>query len=292
MQSNGWKSIVISCNAELHKSCNNLLIIKENSAQSVPINQINVLIIESEQVTITSSLLLFLIENNIKTIFCDQKHNPCFETIPYNNNTYAPTRLSDQIKWNDILKGETWCNILRLKIKNQASLLYLLGIPEYVHLLGIADNIDIENSAELESNAARIYFRHIFGYNFNRRTNNNTNVALNYGYSIILSNINRILAAHGYNTSLGLNHHNMKNNFNFSCDIIEPFRPFIDKIVVENIDSPFDNEYKRKLISVTSEEILYNNCITSIENALELFTLAIIKIMNGRKKFDEVIEFA
>ena len=84
----------------------------------------------------------------------------------------------------------------------------------------------------------------------------------------------------------------MKNNFNFSCDIIEPFRPFIDKIVVENIDSPFDNEYKRKLISVTSEEILYNNCITSIENALELFTLAIIKIMNGRKKFDEVIEFA
>lgn len=292
LQSNGWKSIVINCNAGLRKSNDNLLIIMGESSQIIPINHINTLIIESEQVTITSALMLHLIENNIKVIFCDKKHNPCFETIPYHSNTYTPTRLIEQIEWDNELKEDTWCNILRTKIRNQALLLSQLGFSEYIQLLEFADQLNMENSVELEARAAKIYFHHLFGHNFNRRTSSNINEALNYGYSIILSNINRIIIAYGYNTCLGLNHHNMKNHFNFSCDIIEPFRPFIDKIVFENIGSVFDKNYKRKLISVTSEEVIYNDSLIKIENALELFVLAILKIMNGEKEYNEVITFA
>ena len=79
----GWKSIVINCNADLHKSYNNLLIIKNNTKESIPVDQIKILIIESEQVNITSALMSFLIENNIRIIFCDKRHNPSFETVSY-----------------------------------------------------------------------------------------------------------------------------------------------------------------------------------------------------------------
>ena len=137
-----------------------------------------------------------------------------------------------------------------------------------------------------------MYFRGLFGSNFHRRTENSINYALNYGYALLLSSINRSVVSYGYNTSLGLNHQSNRNHFNFSCDIIEPFRPFVDVIVYENMDSDFDKDFKKKLLSVYSDNIKYNNSIISIENALDLFTLSVIKRMNDELDFKEVIDFA
>jgi len=288
----GWKKIVINSNVDLHRSENCLLVIKDKETQRIPINQINMIIIESEQVTLTSSLMIFLVENNVNLIFCDCKHNPYFEAIPYSKNIYSTARLNEQVNWKNERKDSINYNILQLKIQNQANLLKKVGAVEYVYLEALLNDIESENALDVEAEAAKIYFHRLFGAGFRRRTDNNINFALNYGYSILLSNINRIIVSHGYNTCIGLNHHNCRNHFNLSCDIIEPFRPFVDQIVYENMNSDFDNYYKKRILSVCSTEIRYNNSIVTIENALELFTMSVIMRMKDELAFKEVIDFA
>ena len=289
---NGWKKIVIDGNADLHRSENCLLIIKGNESRKIPINHINSIIIESEQITLTSSLMIFLIENNVSVIFCDMKHNPSFEAVPFNKNTFSSKRLKEQIKWDEDRKSEIGSYIVELKIKNQANFLKRLGNATFVYLESLIYDIDTDNAIEIEAEAAKVYFRELFGTNFNRRIGNDINSALNYGYAVLLSNINRIVVSHGYNTSLGLNHHSGRNQFNLSCDIIEPFRPFVDEIVYENMYSGFDSEYKKRLLSVCSIEIRYNNSIITIENALDLFTVSVINRMKDNLILGEVIDFA
>ncbi|MBQ6252075.1 type II CRISPR-associated endonuclease Cas1 [Ruminococcus sp.] len=289
---NGWKRIVIKGNADLNKSDNCLLVTNGDGKNKTPVNQINSIIIESEQVKITSSLMVFLIENNVSIIFCDGKHNPCFETIPFNGNTFSSGRLAEQFNWNKERKRETGCDIIRLKIQNQANLLKRVGIADYVYLESLLLSIDEDNMIAIEAEAAKVYFHGLFGKGFQRRTECSINSALNYGYAILLSTINRIIVSYGYNTSLGLNHHSNKNHFNLSCDIIEPFRPFVDEVAYENMNADFDRAYKTKLLSICSNDIRYNNSIITLESALDLFTMAVIKRMTDEVEFKEMIGFA
>lgn len=288
----GWKRIVVNGNAELHRSENCLLIIKDNESNRIPVNQLSSIVIESEQITVTSSLMVFLIENGVSIIFCDSRHNPCFETIPFTGNTLSSERLNEQFNWNKKRKLEIGCDILKLKIQNQANLLRRIGNTDFVYIESLVHSVTPKNAMVIEAEAARVYFRGLFGRDFHRRTDNSINYALNYGYALLLSSINRSIVSYGYNTSLGLNHHSNRNHFNFSCDIIEPFRPFVDAIAYENIESDFDKDYKKKLLSVYSDNIKYNNSVISIECALDLFTLAVIKRMNDEMTFEEVIDFA
>lgn len=288
----GWKRIVVNGNAELHRSENSLLIIKGNESRKIPVNQLSSVVIESEQITITSSLMVFLIENSVSIIFCDGRHNPCFETIPFTGNTLSSERLNEQFNWNDDRKLEIGCNILKLKLQNQANLLRRIGNKDFVCIESLICSITPKNAIVIEAEAAKVYFRGLFGSEFHRRTENSINYALNYGYALLLSSINRSIVSYGYNTSLGLNHHSNRNHFNLSCDIIEPFRPFVDEIAYENMHSDFNKEYKKKLLSIYSDNVKYNNSVISIESALDLFTLAIIKRMNDELDFEEVIDFA
>ena len=131
---NGWKKIVINGNAELHRSENCLLIIKDNELNKIPVNQLSSIVIESEQITLTSSLMVFLIENSVSIIFCDSRHNPCFETIPFTGNTLSTERLNEQLNWNKDRKLKIGCEILKLKIQNQANLLRHIGNTDFVYI--------------------------------------------------------------------------------------------------------------------------------------------------------------
>lgn len=292
MVNNGWKRIVIKSLASLKLSENCLVITMNNETTSIPLQQIDTLIIESEQVNITSALLIALVEKNVNVIFCDKKHNPLFETTAYSQNKYSTERLNEQISWDINRKAEIGQKIIKLKIQNQANLLRKYALTDYIELEKLINSIDSENCLEIEGQAAKLYFHSLFGIDFFRRTENNINFGLNYGYSILLSIINRSIISHGYNTSLGLNHHNCKNQFNFSCDIIEPFRPFVDEVVFENMDNEFNIEYKKELISIGLKDIKYNNSIISLENAIDLFVLSIIRRMNDTLNLCEVIDFA
>lgn len=288
----GWKKIIINSNSDLRKSSGFLIIKKDDAEIKVPLHEINALIIETTQATFSSALINSLIENEIRIIFCDKKHNPSHEVVSYSSNTYFPERLGGQIEWENTNKNNIWSEIIKLKVSNQASLLKKFNIEEYSRLEDIEKEIDDESANSCEAVAAKIYFRSIFGSFFNRRTESNINAALNYGYSIILSEVNRAVASHGYSTSIGINHHSSKNPFNFSCDLMEPFRPFVDEIICINGDRELDREYKSKLIKVTEKEIRYNGVVTTISDAIDRFVCRITDCLNRGISTDEEIGFA
>lgn len=275
----GWRRIVISQSARLSLS-DNCLIIQQEETSRIPIEQIESLIIESQQVSLSSALMVELVANDVSVIFCDQKHSPMFEAVPFQSTTYFPKNIELQIGWDEDRKIKIWTTVLQEKICHQAMLLDQLGMAKSEELFEIAKNMTEQNAAESEAQAARIYFRALFGSQFRRRTDNDINAMLNYGYSIILSSVNRSVVQHGYLTALGIGHYGCKNPYNLSCDIMEPFRPHVDRYVWEHKERKFDSGIRKELIALPLQEIAFKGKQVSLGTAIDMSTIEIISQLN------------
>ena len=132
-------------------------------------------------------------------------------------------------------------------------------------------HIKIADKTNREGHAAKVYFNLLYGRDFIRGGCDNINSALDYGYSIILSTMNKEIVSKGYITQLGINHRNEFNEFNLSCDLMEPFRPLIDIIVYENIENDFDKKIKYKLINVLSIKVEIAGREQYVANAIPIY---------------------
>ncbi|HEY8444549.1 MAG TPA: type II CRISPR-associated endonuclease Cas1 [Bacilli bacterium] len=143
-----------------------------------------------------------------------------------------------------------------------------------------------------EGHAAKVYFNALFGKSFNRNEKNDINSSLNYGYTIILSQFNREIVARGFLTQLGLNHRNEFNFFNFSCDLMEPFRVIVDSFVYDNIGRTFDYNYKIDLVNLLNKKVLYCGKSYFLSNCIELYVENITDFLSSGKLKSENIYFA
>lgn len=128
-----------------------------------------------------------------------------------------------------------------------------------------------------EGHSAKVYFNSLFGIEFNRELHCDINSALDYGYAILLSSINKEVVSNGYITQLGINHKNEFNQFNLSCDLMEVFRPVVDKVVYENRNFTFDRDFKYKLINILNEKVLVNESEYYLTNAIPLYLNNVLK---------------
>ena len=167
--------------------------------------------------------------------------------------------------------------IVRAKIIMQQKLLKTLKKSGAELLQQYLDNVEIGDVSNREGQAARVYFNSLFGMNFRRRSENNINAALNYGYAVLLSTINQVVTLHGYHLGLGIKHCDKMNPFNLSCDIIEPFRPFVDKVVYKNGDRALDWSYKKELINISYKTVIYNGQKTELQTALDSFAFGLLE---------------
>lgn len=188
----------------------------------------------------------------------------------------------NQCTWSEEKKLILWQRIVTMKIKNQRLLLDSLNIKFHESLLKYENRVLPGDKNNCEASAARIYFKALFGRNFTRHSADDINSALNYGYILILNTFNRILSMHGYHAAIGIKHQNRKNKFNLSCDLMEPFRPFIDKIVFNNVEKPFDWNYKKILIESLQKKIRYGNREMSLSDVCENYSLDILSAINGK----------
>lgn len=259
----------------------NYLVCRAEKETRVLLDDISILIIENQQVCITNALISELVAHKIKVIFCDSRHNPQSELVPQHgaHNTYE--RLKLQMDWGQSIKDLVWMIIIRQKIHNQA---LLVGSTEdkrtYDMLMGFKSDVQIGDSTNREGLAAKAYFASLFGSNFDRRNDNlDTNMFLNYGYSMILSSLNREISAAGYHVSLGIHHIGVENPFNFGCDMMEPFRPFVDRTVLRN--KLTKNDFKTQMIDVLNTEILCDGRVTIMANAIHDYALSIFTALNS-----------
>ena len=140
-----------------------------------------------------------------------------------------------------------------------------------------------------EGHAAKVYFNSLFGLDFSRDENNDINAALNYGYSILLSQFNKEIVSNGYNTQIGIKHHNIYNQFNLSSDLMEPFRPLVDNIVKQNYGEVFNGTMKLKLVDVLNHKVHIKSKDQYVSNAIAIYVKSVFKAIE--KQNVELIEF-
>ena len=191
-------------------------------------------------------------------------------------------KIKCQISWKQEIKDRLWAIIIKQKILNQAEVLFRLEKFDCFNLLrNYANEITIGDSTNREGLSAKMYFNALFDNNFDRKNKNDIrNIFLNYGYSLILSTFNKEIAAYGYLTQLGIHHIGETNPFNFSCDLMEPFRPFVDYLIL-SCKELNENNYKNKLLELLTSEISYNNRNTIMLNAINFYVLSAVSVLNN-----------
>ena len=247
------------------------MIVWGEDVKMVHLSEINTVIIDSTQVSMTSYLLCEFVKRKIKVIFCDEKRNPCSELMPYYGTYNSSKKIRKQMQWDMEYAKEIWTYIVRQKILNQAETLSKYGFETTDKLTQYAEEIEMFDMTNREAHAAKVYFNSLFGKEFSRDDVNSINAALNYGYGILLSNFNKEIVSDGYLTQLGIKHTNEYNPFNLSCDLMEPFRVLVDEIVFDNIDKTFDSDYKMQLVNVLNKRINYCGCEYYVTNAIQIY---------------------
>ncbi len=278
----GWRTVVVNKNCKLSYK-NDYLVIRSETLQMIHLSEINLIIVENGMVSITSYLINELINNKIKLIFCDEKHNPAGEVMPYYGSFNTSKKILNQIKWKKERKDEIWRQIVKYKIHNQAGLLKKLNIAGYEKLLEFEKEVEMADKTNREGHAAKVYFNLLFGNQFIRGKDDNINSALDYGYSIILSTMNKEIVSKGYITQIGINHKSEFNEFNLTCDVMEPFRPLIDEIVFENINSEFNKNIKYKLINVLNNKIEIDGREQYVGNAIPIYIQNIFNALENEE---------
>lgn len=274
-----WRIIVISKRAKLDLQLG-YMVVRADEITKIVLSEISLVLIESTAVSLTTSLLAELAKRKIKVIFCDEKRNPCSELVNYYGSHDTSNKIRKQIVWKQNTKESVWTEIVTEKIRKQKQLLEILGKEESNLLASYLEEIEWGDKTNREGHAAKVYFNALFGMDFTRTEDCNTNAALNYGYSIILSAFTREIVANGYLTQLGIFHDNMFNQFNLASDFMEPFRILIDKKVMEMDLENFEHDEKIQLVDVLNQEVQIDGKTQYVNNAIKIYCKSVLDALN------------
>ncbi len=278
----GFRTVIVKNRAKLETRLNSL-IVRGEQERKIFIDEINTLIIQSTAVSLTASLLCELMKRNIKVVFCDEKHNPQSELLPYYGAHNTSKRYKEQFTWDECVKAKIWKEIIKKKIQGQAEHLLDNGFFNQSELLQtyipeIQDN-DLTNR---EGHAAKVYFNCLLGGDASRKSGGFINGCLNYGYAVLLSAFNREIVASGYLTQIGIWHDNEFNQFNLACDLMEPFRVIVDRTAFGIQEG--DKEFKRKMANVLNYKTYIDGKNTTLDLAIRQWTKSVFHALEGKNE--------
>ena len=287
-----FRTLIINKHSKISYKNNHLVYKAEDRLEHIHIGDIYLLILETTDISITTALISKLTEQNIPIIFCDNKRMPAAHLMPYYGRHDSTLTINKQLRWTDDKKTEAWTSVVKQKIHNQS--LLLLDIEEYEKastISNLLDKVKPGDSTNREGHAAKTFFSAVYGENFTRSglfAVNEINAALDYGYTLLLSVFAREICKCGCLTQIGINHRGQFNQFNFASDIMEPFRPLIDKIVYSYQKETFPI-IKRHLFEIFNNQYEYKNANMYLNNIAEQYTRQIISFLN--EESDEIPTF-
>ena len=282
-----FRTVVITKQSKLSYKNRYLAVKSELEEKYIHLSEIDTIIVDSIVVSISSYLLKELADNKINIIFCDEKHNPFGELSSFYSSHNTSKKILTQIKWNNKQKDELWSLIVKNKIINQALLLHKIKSDNYELLMSYVNDVRVGDKTNREAHSAKVYFNSLFTKKFIRNANDDINAALNYGYSILLSNFNKEIINNGYLTQLGIHHKSEFNQFNLACDLMEPFRPIIDNFVYYNQTREFDSKYKLDLINIFNNNYKYLGKNYTLKDIIKMYTKNTLDSLSENKKYKE-----
>lgn len=238
--------------------------IKQESVRTIPIEDIGIVVLDDKRITITQGLMEALLENNCAVVTCDKSHLPVGLMLPLCGNTIQTERFREQIDSSVPLLKQMWQQTVQYKIANQAAVLSNLRGVEVGNMLSWVKEVKSGDSNNLEGRAAVYYWRNVFPNipDFIRgQKEDSPNNLLNYGYAILRATVARALVCSGLLPTLGIHHHNRYNAYCLADDIMEPYRPYVDALVIKLTDekgcpSELTVEWKRVLLIIPTIEVV------------------------------------
>lgn len=258
---------------------------------TVPVEDIGVVVLENRQITFTNGLLAALLENNAAVITCDSSHMPNGLMLPLDGGVTQTERFRYQIEATLPLKKQLWQQTIQAKICNQAKLLDSFGIP-HENLLYWMKSVKSGDTENHEARAAVYYWSKLFPdvEDFTReRFGEFPNHLLNYGYAILRAIVARSLVASGLLPTLGIFHKNKYNAYCLADDIMEPYRPFVDKLVCEWVEQnpeqeDLSKEAKAHLLKIAQLDVKFENFTSPLLVGIQRTTASLARCFEGTQR--------
>ncbi len=261
---------------------------KRGSEVTKPIEDIGVVVLDHKQITVTSSVLEALLENNCAVITCDSKSMPVGLMLPLYGNTTQNERFRRQLDASLPLMKQLWQQTVKAKIENQAAVLQECAGEEVRCMYAWADDVKSGDTGNLEARAAAYYWKNLFRIEGFTRDRDGVppNNLLNYGYAILRAIVARGLVASGLLPTLGIHHHNRYNAYCLADDIMEPYRPYVDRLVCHIIKHGVDyaeltKELKAQLLSIPTLDTTINGKRSPLMIAVGQTTASLYKCFSG-----------
>jgi len=268
-------------------------IFKAESVRIIPIEDIGVMVIDNKQITFTSGLIEALLDNNCAVITCDKNRMPVGLMLPISGNILQSERFREQIEASLPLKKQLWQQTIAVKIENQANVLKTTRECETGNMSKWVEQVRSGDSENLEARAAAYYWANLFPNipEFTRKRDGiPPNNLFNYGYAILRAIVARSLVGSGLLPTLGIHHHNRYNAYCLADDIMEPYRPFVDKLVLQIIDSNKYNieelckDLKAELLQIPVIDVQINGKRSPLMVAVSTTTRSLYKCFSGENR--------
>ena len=265
--------------------------LEDREDKKVPIEDIGVLVLEHQQITLSHFLIDKLVANNVALITCNETHHPSGMMLNLESNTIQSERFRAQIEATEPLKKQLWQQTVKAKIYNQAIVLHKWGISNS-YMLNAGKSVKSGDTGNMEAKAAGYYWSHLFPPSwqfFRKREGPPPNNLLNYGYAILRATVARAIVSAGLLPTLGIFHRNRYNAFCLADDIMEPYRPFVDMIVRSIIDrtSAVDNlsqELKVQLLQLPSNDVILDGETSPLMIATQRTATSLVKCFTGEQR--------
>ena len=264
--------------------------IGEDVVKTIPIEDTGIVILDNKQITITQGLMEALLENNCALITCDSKRMPTGLMLPLAGNTIQTERFKSQIEASLPLKKQLWQQTIEAKISNQAAVLKYVTGELHNNMLKWASSVKSGDTENMEARAAVYYWKTVFDDEFFTRDNDSDgrNGLLDYGYAILRAIVARALVGAGLIPTLGIHHHNRYNAYCLADDIMEPYRPYVDKLVLdilaEDSCATISQSVKTKLLGLPVTEVVINEHRSPLMLAVSQTVSSLVKCYRGESR--------
>lgn len=261
---------------------------KNDSKRTVPIEDIGIVLLDNHQITITHGCIAALLDNNAAIITCDRNHHPTGMMLPLDGNDTQSEKFRHQIDASQPLKKQLWQQTVQAKILNQAAVLFERGIP-CDNMVYWARSVRSGDPDNYEGRAAAYYWKNVFPDKlkfFRGRDGDPPNNLLNYGYAILRAIVARGLVSSGLLPTLGIHHRNKYNAYCLADDIMEPYRPYVDKIVLGIIDRgenflELSQNIKSQLLNIAVADVQFERGVSPLMVGLQLTTASLARCYEG-----------
>jgi CRISPR-associated protein Cas1 len=274
---------------------------KKESVASIPIEDIGIVILDHKQITITQALMEALLNNNVALITCNNTHHPIGLTLPLSSNTIQSERYRAQLDASEPLKKQLWAQTVEQKISNQKQVLQNHDLP-IDYLKPLLKNIKSGDTSNAEGIAAAYYWKTMSPVILGTRSNKRNeaifkrdreglapNNYLNYAYAILRATMARSIVAAGLLPTLGIFHRNRYNAYCLADDLMEPYRPFADKLVIDIVadhglmeDIPI--AIKKVLLQLPAMDVIINGEKSPLMLATQRTAVSLVKCFEGEQR--------